>query len=91
MFYEVIPHVLTYLFPVYKKTLLFYLVLHPMKSHIHCLGPFLTGGSGNDTFISGVICFDWGWWLGKIEFIESNAEGYSCLPIVEKSTDFCFT
>ena len=40
MFCEVIPHVLTFCFPVYKENLLFNPVLHPIKSHIYCPGPF---------------------------------------------------
>ena len=40
MFCEIIPHVLTSWFPINKKVFLFYLVLHPIKSHVHCLGTF---------------------------------------------------
>ena len=40
MFCEIIPHVLTSWFPINEKVFLFYPVLHPIKSHVHCLGPF---------------------------------------------------
>ena len=41
--------------------------------------------SGDDAFSRRVVCFDKVWWLGKIEFLYCDAEGYSCFPIVEQS------
>ena len=76
MFREVIPHVLTSWFPIKKDVFLFYPVLHPIESHVHCLVTFLSNRSGEDAFGRGVICFDWGWWLGKTEFVECDVEGY---------------
>ena len=78
------------LFLLYKEIRFFTLFLHPIKYHIRCLGYFLSDSSGNNTFRSVVICFYWGWWLGKSEFVEINAEGYSCLPNMENSPDLWF-
>ena len=40
MYFEFITHVLASRFLVYKKYVLFYLILHPIKPHINCLGTF---------------------------------------------------
>ena len=57
MFFEIIPHVLTLWFPINEKVFLFYPVLHPIKSHVRCLGPFLSNCSGDDAFGHGVLYF----------------------------------
>ena len=33
---------------------------------------FLSNCSGDDAFGRGVVCFYWGWWLGKTKFMECN-------------------
>ena len=71
--HPIIPHVLASWFPINEKVFLFYPVLHPIKLHVHCLGPFLSNCSGDDAFGCGVVCFYWGWWLGKTEFMECNS------------------
>ena len=84
-----VPHVLDSRYLVYKKNVCF--TQYPFnKYHIHRLGTFLSDISSNYTFSIRVICFYWGWWLGKTEFIEINAKGYSCLPNAENSTELCF-
>ena len=50
MFREIIPHVLASLFTINEKVFLFYPVLHPIKLHVHCLGPFLSNCSSEDAF-----------------------------------------
>ena len=71
-FCEIIPHVFTSWFPINEKFFLFYPFLHPIKSHVHWLGLFLSNYSGDNAFGRGVVCFYWGWWLGKTEFMECN-------------------
>ena len=90
MFCEIIPHVLASWFPINKKVFLFYPICYPIKLHVHCLGPFLSNCSCDDAIVRGVVCFYWGWWLGKIEFMECNCQRYRCFPIVEQSSNFCF-
>ena len=57
MFCEVIPHVLTYWFTMNEY---FFLnpTLHPIKSRVHCLGPFLSNCSSDNALVCRVICFD---------------------------------
>ena len=40
MFCELNPHILASWFPINEKLFLFYPVLHPIKLHVRCLGPF---------------------------------------------------
>ena len=40
MFCKVVPHFLASWFPINEHLFLFYPVLHPIKLHVHCLGPF---------------------------------------------------
>ena len=72
MFCEIIPHVLTSWFPINENLFLFYPVLRPIKSYARCLGSLLSKCSSDDAFGRRVVCFYWGWWLGKTEFIEFN-------------------
>ena len=65
MFYEIIPHVLISYSSINEKVFLFYPVLDPIKSHVRCLGPFLYKFSVDNVYGRGVVCFYWGWWLGK--------------------------
>ena len=58
--------------PINEKVFLFYPFLNPIKSHVHCLGPFLSNCSGDNAFGHGVVCFDWGWQFGKTKFVECN-------------------
>ena len=88
LFHEVTPHVLASWFPINKKVFLFYPVFHPIKSHIHCLCPFLSNCSCYDAFGRVFFCFDLGWWFGKNYFMECDAEEYICFPIVEQSPKF---
>ena len=90
IFREIVPHVLDFWFPINKKVFLFYPVLHSIKSHVHCRGPFLSNYIGYNSFRRGVVCFYLGWWLGKIEFMECNCQRYRCFPIVEQSSNFFF-
>ena len=71
MFCEVIPHILSSWFPVYKT--LFCLPL-PSSNKISYLLTwiFFSDSSINITFINKVLCFDWVWYLGKTAFVESN-------------------
>ena len=46
--------------------------------------------SSDDAFVRGVVCFDWGWRMGKTKFMEFNSYRCCCLPIVEQSSEFCF-
>ena len=89
-FFYVTPHLLASQFLLYKEIHFLNPVLHPIKSHIYRLGTSLSNSISNDNFSIGVICFDWGCWLGKNNLFESNVEGYRCFPIVKKPTDFCF-
>ena len=71
---QIIPYVLTSLFPINEEVFLFYQVIHPIKVHIHSLGPLLSNSIGDDAFDRRVICFNWGFWLGETEFVEFDAE-----------------
>ena len=37
MFRQLLPHFLSSWFPINEKSFLFYPVLHPIRSHVHCL------------------------------------------------------
>ena len=89
MFCEVIPHVWAYWFPINKEVF-----FKPCPSSNKSIYPltwiFLSDCIGDDALSCGFFCSDWGWWLGKTNLVECHAEGYSFLPIMKQSPDFCF-
>ena len=57
MFCEITPHVLASWFPINEKVFFFNPVLHPIKLHVYCLGPFLSNCSGGNAFGRRVFFF----------------------------------
>ena len=88
MFRELIPNVLAYWFSINEEAFLFLPCTSSNKNACPLPWNFLSNCSRDNAFGHGVVCFDWGWWLGKIEFMECDAEGYSCFTIVKQSPDF---
>jgi len=87
---EVVTKIFCSWFPVDDELALLDPVSDPIEAHIHRSGLSLFEGVVGDARGSGVIGFDWRWWLGMSESYKDSAESNCFLAVDKEATYFRF-